>query len=80
TVTFLNNANHQLTLYQDKNFQISPADQQFINGISEVIKHLVDEAESLAAFAKNRKQEDLERFEASRKDAWAGIKKTLGVN
>ncbi|MDR1084106.1 MAG: hypothetical protein LBP22_04425 [Deltaproteobacteria bacterium] len=80
TITFLKNANQQLTLYQDKNLQISQADQKFIIGISEIIRDLTAEAEALSSFAQSRKQEDLERFEAARKQAWAGIKKTLGVN
>jgi hypothetical protein len=80
TVTFLKNANQQLNLYQDKSLQISQADQQFINGISQIIKELTIEAEALSDFAKSHNQADLDRFEASRKQAWAGIKKTLGVN
>jgi hypothetical protein len=80
TITFLKNANQQLTMYQDKNFQMSQADQRFINGISDIIKDLTMEAEALSAFAQSRKQEDLARFEESRKNAWSGIKKTLGVN
>jgi hypothetical protein len=80
TITFLKNANQQLTLYQDKNLQISQADQKFIIGISEIIRDLTAEAEALSSFAQSRKEEDLEHFEAARTHAWEGIKKTLGVN
>jgi hypothetical protein len=80
TITFLKNARQQLTLYQGGDIQISQGDQQFIDGISEIIMHLTVEAESLSSFAQERNKADLERFEEARKKAWAGIKKTLGVN
>jgi hypothetical protein len=80
TVNFLQNTNQQLTLYQDKKYKMSEADQKFIVGISQIINDLSAEANSLASFAQGHKQEDLELFEASRQKAWEGIKKTLGVN
>ncbi|MDR2140966.1 MAG: hypothetical protein LBR11_04130 [Deltaproteobacteria bacterium] len=80
TITFLRNANQQLSLYQDKTLRFSQADQRFIDGINSIINDLINEAEALSAFAESRKEEDLQRFETSRKKAWSGIKKTLGVN
>ncbi|MDR0548612.1 MAG: hypothetical protein LBI10_04270 [Deltaproteobacteria bacterium] len=80
TVSFLSNANQQLILYQEKNIKMGQADQQFINGISDIIKDLTAEAEALAAFAQSHAKADLDSFKASREKAWEGIKKTLGVS
>jgi hypothetical protein len=80
TITFLNKAINQLDLYQNENFQFSSADKQFISGINLILKDLTAEAQALSDFAKSHDKEDLERFNESRKKAWAGIKKTLGVN
>jgi hypothetical protein len=80
TITFLKNANQQLVMYKTQEIQISDADKKFIQGISDIIGDLTAEAEALSSFAQTFDKADLAKFESARTDAWAGIKKTLGVN
>jgi hypothetical protein len=80
TISFLNNTRQQLILYHDDRIQISPADQAFIDGISSIIKDLVDEAEALSSYTLNSDEVEWEKFKKARENAWDGIKKYLGVN
>jgi len=79
STSFLNNARQQLALYHDGNIQLSAGDQAFIDGISSIIKDLIDEAEALSSFSQSLDQADLVKFEKARNNAWSGIKKYLGV-
>jgi hypothetical protein len=62
SISFLKNARQQLALYHPDTVQISPGDQAFIDGISSIIKDLIDEAEALSSFSQSLDQKDLEKF------------------
>lgn len=78
TIKYLKNLNLQLAKYQTAD--IAAGDKKFIAQIQEIVGLLQGEAEALSAFAKTRDKADLERFESARKNAWAKIRKTLGMN
>lgn len=79
TITYLNNARNQLLYYQSPGVRLPKADLDFIDTVSNIINDLVSEAEALSAFTESLQEEDLQRFQAARQDAWSKIKRLLAV-
>jgi hypothetical protein len=79
TQIFLRKSLEKLQVYQDGTITVTPDDLKFINGISEILEHLIAEADSLGSYSQTFSKEDYERFKDSRAKAWAGIKLYLGV-
>lgn len=78
TIKYLRNLEQQLGKY--KTADIAAGDRKFIAQIQEIVGLLQVEAGALSAFAKTRDKSDLERFESARRNAWAKIRKTLGMS
>jgi hypothetical protein len=79
TQVFLEKSLEKLKVYQDKTITVSEEDLKYINGIADVLKNLIVEAESLASYCQTFNKEDFNRFKDSRAKAWAGIKQHLGI-
>lgn len=63
-----------------RNTNVAPSDRQFIDSMVEVLELLKIEARALATFTQTRKQDDVQRYDRAREEAWPKIKKILGIN
>ncbi|MDR1164836.1 MAG: hypothetical protein LBO66_03015 [Deltaproteobacteria bacterium] len=78
TVRYLRNALVQLRLYQDASLDVSRGDRQYLAEITEILVLLIEEAESLSAFAQTHAESDLQNYKDARDKAWSLISDTVG--
>ncbi|MDR2459900.1 MAG: hypothetical protein LBE38_03825 [Deltaproteobacteria bacterium] len=79
TQVFLEKSLEKLKVYQDKTITVSEEDLKYINGIADILKNLILEAQSLQAYCQSFDKADFDKFKDSRAKAWAGIKQQLGI-
>jgi hypothetical protein len=79
TRVFLQKALDKLAVYRNGTVTVQPEDLEFINGIAEILGHLLDESDGLMAYCDGFQRADFEKFRDSRAKAWALIKTHLRV-
>jgi hypothetical protein len=69
TVQYMTNARNVLHQYQSRSVEVRSGDRRYLGEIENILNLLIQEAESLSAFARTRSEDDLQKYRESREKA-----------